>query len=281
VFDSSVIARDLPDDERMKWWREARFGMFIHWGLYSIPAGTWGDKTTHGEWIRHTAQIPIKEYNKLVTEFNPIKFDADEWVRMAKAAGMRYIVITAKHHDGFSLFNSNATDYDIMSTKYKRDILKELATACREQGLKICWYYSIMDWHHPDYLPRRSWEDRTSDGAEIDRYIKYMKKQIKELVTNYGDIGVLWFDGEWEETWNHEYGQDLYNYVRSLNPNIIINNRVDVGRSGKTSWWNFLFGCSKVSSVGSFFCQTLHPGTTHINSVINNNIWIKTTDIIV
>ena len=229
---SSVVARDLPDDERMKWWREARFGMFIHWGLYSIPAGTWGDKTTHGEWIRHTAQIPIKEYDKLVTEFNPIKFDADEWVRMAKAAGMKYIVITAKHHDGFSLFNSNATDYDIMSTKYKRDILKELATACRKQGLRICWYYSIMDWHHPDYLPRRSWEDRTSDGAEIDRYIKYMKKQIKELVTNYGDIGVLWFDGEWEETWNHEYGQNIYDYVRSLNPNIIINNRVDVGRSG-------------------------------------------------
>ncbi len=226
------MARDLPDDTRMEWWREARFGMFIHWGLYSIPAGTWQEKTTHGEWIRQTAQIPIEVYDQFINEFNPLKFDADEWVRMAKAAGMKYIVLTSKHHDGFCLFNSNYTDFDIMNTPFKRDILKELADACRDQGIKLCWYHSIMDWHHPDYLPRRSWEDRLANGAELDRYITYMKNQLKELVTNYGDIGVLWFDGEWEDTWNHEYGQDLYDYVRSLQPNIIINNRVDVGRSG-------------------------------------------------
>ncbi|SVA88815.1 uncharacterized protein METZ01_LOCUS141669, partial [marine metagenome] len=110
------MARDFPDDNRMEWWREARFGMFIHWGLYSIPAGTWQDRTTHGEWIRQTAQIPIEVYDQFISEFNPLKFDANEWVRVAKAAGMKYIVLTSKHHDGFCLFNSNYTDFDIMNT---------------------------------------------------------------------------------------------------------------------------------------------------------------------
>jgi len=131
-FCPAVMARDLPEDTRMEWWREARFGMFIHWGLYSIPAGAWEDKTTHGEWIRQTAQIPIEVYDQFIGEFNPLKFDADEWVRMAKAAGMKYIVLTSKHHDGFCLFNSNYTDFDIMNTPFKRDILKELADACRD-----------------------------------------------------------------------------------------------------------------------------------------------------
>ena len=216
----------------MSWWREARFGLFIHWGLYAIPAGEWNGNTTHGEWIRTTAQIPIDQYNEFIGQFNPKKFDADKWAQMAKHAGMRYIVITSKHHDGFSLFNSQYTDFDIMSTPFKRDIMDELATACRKYGLKMCWYYSIMDWHHPDYLPRRNWENRSEAGAVYDRYVAYMKNQLKELIDNYGDIGVLWFDGEWEGTWNHDYGKDLYDYVRTLQPNIIVNNRVDIGRSG-------------------------------------------------
>ncbi len=164
---------EVQEQARMAWWREARFGMFIHWGLYAIPAGEWKGETNHAEWIRTTAQIPIDEYDKFVQEFNPIKFDADEWVRMAKDAGMKYIVITSKHHDGFSLFNSRYTDFDIMSTPFKRDIMDELANACRKYGLKICWYHSIMDWHHPDYLPRRGWESRTTEGADIDRYISH------------------------------------------------------------------------------------------------------------
>ena len=223
---------DEEDNERMAWWREARFGMFIHWGLYAIPAGEWEGNTNHAEWIRTTAQIPIEQYDKFVDEFNPFKFNADEWVRMARDAGMKYIVITSKHHDGFNLFDSEYTDYDIMSTPFKRDMMEELANACRKYGLKICWYYSIMDWHHPDYLPRRGWENRSPEGADLERYIAYMKNQLKELIQNYGDIGVLWFDGEWEETWAHGYGKDLYNYVRSLQPSIIINNRVDIGRAG-------------------------------------------------
>jgi alpha-L-fucosidase len=145
-------------EARMKWWSEARFGMFIHWGLYSIPAGEWKGTTNHAEWIRTTAQIPLEEYNKFVDQFNPVKFSATDWVRMAKNAGMKYVVITSKHHDGFCLFDSKFTDFDIMSTPFKRDILKELADACHKEGIKICWYHSIMDWHDPDYLPRREWE---------------------------------------------------------------------------------------------------------------------------
>jgi len=218
---------------RMEWWRDGRFGLFIHWGLYSIPAGEWKGSTNHAEWIRTTAQIPIAEYDKFVTQFNPVKFDPAAWVRMAKEAGMKYVVITSKHHDGFCLFDSKQTDFDIMNTPFQRDILKELAEACRKEGLKICWYHSIMDWHHPDYLPRREWEkDRPAEGANFDRYVRHLKSQIKELLTNYGDISVLWFDGEWESTWNTTYGKELYNYVRSLQPSIIVNNRVGAGRSG-------------------------------------------------
>lgn len=235
VMDSSTAAPTTSNatnaDPRLAWWSDARFGMFIHWGLYSVPAGQWGDKNTYGEWIRSEARIPVDEYDKFRSQFNPTKFDPDAWCRMAKAAGMKYIVITSKHHDGFALFDSAVTDHDVMNTPFHRDILKELADASRRNGIRICWYYSIMDWHHPDYLPRRDWEqDRPTAGAEYDRYVAYMKSQLKELLTNYGPIGLLWFDGQWEGTWTNERGRDLQNYVRSLQPDIIINSRV--GRTG-------------------------------------------------
>jgi alpha-L-fucosidase len=220
-------------DQRMAWWREARFGLFIHWGLYAIPAGEWKDEINHAEWIRTTAQIPLEEYDQFVHAFNPVKFDSREWVRMAKDAGMKYIVITSKHHDGFCLFNSQFTDFDVMATPFQRDILKELSDACKKEGIKMCWYHSIMDWHHPDYLPRRDWETkRSTSGADFNRYVEYMKNQLRELLTNYGEIGVLWFDGEWESTWNEKYGKEIYDYVRSLQPSIIINNRVGAAREG-------------------------------------------------
>ena len=145
-------------DARMAWWREARFGMFIHWGLYAIPAGEWDGKTDYGEWIRHSARIPLETYDRFQTRFNPVKFNADEWVRTAKDAGMKYIVITSKHHDGFCMFDTKQTGFNIIETPFGRDVMKELAVACRKYGLKLCFYYSIMDWHHPDYLPRRDWE---------------------------------------------------------------------------------------------------------------------------
>ncbi|MBC7188176.1 MAG: alpha-L-fucosidase [Calditrichaeota bacterium] len=233
----AMNAQKLPEtpaerDARMHWWREARFGLFIHWGLYAIPAGEWQGNTEHGEWILHTAQIPLEQYEQFLHQFNPVKFDADQWVRLAKEAGMRYIVITSKHHDGFCLFDSKHTDYDVMSTPFKRDIMRELAEACAKHGLKICWYHSIMDWHHPDYLPRRPWEKRPAAGADFARYRQYLHGQVTELLTNYGPIGVMWFDGEWEDTWRHEYGVELYNLCRRLQPQVIVNNRVDVGREG-------------------------------------------------
>jgi len=220
-------------DARMAWWREARFGLFIHWGLYAVPAGEWRDETHHAEWILTTAQIPVTEYEKFAPQFNPVQFDAAAWVRAAKDAGMRYIVITSKHHDGFCLFDSELTDYDVIdATPFGRDILKELEEECLKQGIRLCFYHSIMDWHHPDYLPRRGWESRPAEGADFDRYVDYMKGQVKEIVTNYRDIGVLWFDGEWERTWTPERGRDLYDFVRSIDSDIIINNRVGKGRAG-------------------------------------------------
>jgi len=229
-----LIESRQAKDARMQWWRQARFGMFIHWGVYAVPAGKWKGKDVSGigEWIMDRGQIPVEEYEPLTEQFNPVKFDADQWVRIAKDAGMKYIVITSKHHDGFGLWDSKVSDYDIIDrTPYKKDILKQLSKACKKYGVKFCFYHSIMDWHHHDYLPRRPWEKRSAEGADYQRYIAYMKAQLKELITEY-DPAVLWFDGEWEDTWNHEEGLKLYHYVRSLKPDIIINNRVDKGRKG-------------------------------------------------
>lgn len=232
ILSISCKEKKVKEPDRMEWWREARFGLFVHWGVYSILAGEWNGTTNHAECIRETAQIPLRKYNELVPQFNPVKFNANEWVKMVKDAGMKYIVITSKHIDGFCLFDSKETEFDIMSTPFKRDILKELSDACMKNGIKLCFYYAIWDSNHPDYLPRRKWEnDRLVDGADMDRYVSYMKNQLKELVSNYGKIGVLWFDGEWEKTWTHERGKDMYDYMRKLDPDIIINNRVDKGRT--------------------------------------------------
>jgi alpha-L-fucosidase len=158
-----------PGEARMDWWREARFGLFLHWGLYAVPAGVWNDADHHGEWIMDTAQIPVETYEGFAERFDPVKFDADEWARMAAEAGMRYVVITTKHHDGFALFDSQVGDYDVMATPFRRDVMAELAEACRRRGLKMCWYHSIMDWHHPTSLPRRGWETRGAGGADFRR----------------------------------------------------------------------------------------------------------------
>jgi len=232
---SAVGAQETKEqrDARMGWWREAKFGMFIHWGLYAIPAGIWKGQPvgSAGEWIMFGGKILPAEYEPLINQFNPVKFDAKEWVRIAKDAGMKYIVITSKHHDGFCLFDSALTDYDVMSTPFKRDIMKELADECHKQGLKICWYHSILDWHHPDYLPRgegspRPWDTRPTEGASYDRYIEYMKGQLRELLTKYGELGILWFDGGWEHKPEEHHAQEVVDLIRGLQPQIIINNRI-------------------------------------------------------
>jgi alpha-L-fucosidase len=222
-------------DKRVEWWREAKFGLFIHWGLYAVPAGEWGGQEikTAGEWILFGAKIPVDEYRPLIHQFNPVKYDPAEWVRTAKEAGMKYIVITSKHHDGFCLFDSKQTDYDVMSTPYGKDLLKPLAEECRKQGLKMCFYHSILDWQHTDYLPRgedspRPWDTRSKEGADFNRYINYMKAELTELLTNYGDIGILWFDGGWEHKADEMRSEEVVQMIRSLQPNIIINNRIGI-----------------------------------------------------
>ena len=238
VLDSTRGKSMLSKDERMEWWREARFGMFIHWGLYAVPAGQWkGEKVPGiGEWIMQRARIPVSEYEPLAKQFNPVKFDAEQWVRIAKNAGMKYIVITSKHHDGFCLWDSKYTDYDVMdATPFKRDILGELAAECQKQGIRLCFYHSIMDWHHPDaqapFYP--NYNDTKKSNPNFDRYVEYyLKGQLKELVQNYGPLGIMWFDGEWIKDWTREMGWDMFEYCLSLQPDTIVNNRVGNGRQG-------------------------------------------------
>jgi alpha-L-fucosidase len=225
--------------ERMQWWHDARFGMFIHWGPYAVPAGQYKgqDIPGIGEWIMSTAKIPVNEYEEFAKAFNPVRFNAAEWVRIAKDAGMKYIVLTSKHHDGFCLWDSKVSKYDIVDfSPYGKDVIKALANECQKQNMTLCFYHSIMDWHHTD-----------ANAQNWDKYREeYLKPQLKELLTGYGKIGVLWFDGEWVKEWTEEQGRDLYNYVRNLQPSIIINNRVGKGRKG-------MQGMSKDTSfVGDF-----------------------------
>lgn len=224
-------------DARMGWWRDAQFGMFIHWGAYAVPAGVYrGERTPDiGEWIMSRAKIPISEYEKFVRSFNPVKYDADEWVRTAKDAGMKYIIITSKHHDGFALFNSKVSNYDLVdAAPYHKDAIKALAAAAQRQGLKFGVYYSIMDWHHPDaQAPNAPDYNSGTKNPNFDRYVEtYMKPQLKELLTQYPNIDVLWFDGEWIADWNNERGAALYNWLRGMKPSLIINNRVGKDRQG-------------------------------------------------
>ncbi|MCX5670113.1 MAG: alpha-L-fucosidase [Planctomycetota bacterium] len=172
--------------------------MFIHWGLYAVPAGVYQGKEIGGigEWIMNNAKIPIPEYEKYAAAFNPVKFDAREWARVAKAAGMRYMVITSKHHDGFCMFDTKLTDYSIVkATPFKRDPMKDLAAACKDAGLRFCFYHSILDWHRPDH------------ETNFAVYHEYMKGQLKELLTQYGPIGILWFDGQWIGAWDRKKGE--------------------------------------------------------------------------
>jgi alpha-L-fucosidase len=233
---ATLLQGQTPD--RMAWWREARFGMFIHWGAYAVPAGVYhGDRVPGiGEWIMSHAHIPIPEYEGYVHRFNPTRFDADEWVRIAKDAGMKYIIITSKHHDGFAIFDSKVSSYDIVdATPYRRDALKALAQAAHRAGLRFGVYYSIMDWHHPDAQGPNfpDYNSTTYSNPNFGRYVEtYMKPQLKELLTQYPEIDVLWFDGEWIADWNDERGRDLYAFVTAIRPSLIVNNRVGHSRQG-------------------------------------------------
>ena len=212
------------DAAALKRWQEMRFGMFIHWGPVSLTGQEIG--WTRGE------PTPIKEYDNLYTKFNPTKFDADQWVAIAKAAGMKYIVLTTKHHDGFCLWNTQLTDYNITKGPFQRDVVKELAEACKKQGVAFGTYYSICDWRHPDYPLGSPAGKAAKPAPNMDRYVQYLKGQLKELLTNYGPLTVMWFDGEWEKPWTHERGKDLAAFLYGLQPSLIVNNRVGKNREG-------------------------------------------------
>ncbi len=219
-----------PQADHMQWWREARFGMFVHFGLYSTLGGEWKGKLVGShEWIRNNAKIPHEEYIRIADGFNPVALDVDGIVQMAKRAGQKYVVVTTKHHEGFSLWDSPSTTYDVMATPYRRDIMRQFADACRRHDMRLGWYYSIMDWYHPDYLPRRDWEARDASTADFSRYVAFMHAQLRELLTGYGRIDILWFDGQWEATWTRALAADVVRLCRALQPAVIINNRVGPG----------------------------------------------------
>lgn len=223
----------LKQDAKMEWWREARFGMFIHWGVYSVPAGEWDGKEVPGlgEWIMNRAKIPVAEYEKLAGQFNPVKFNAEEWVKIAKNAGMKYIVITSKHHDGFAMYQSKASTYNIVdATPFDRDPLKELSEACKKENIKLGFYYSqAQDWHEPGGLfagisrGTHFW-DSTFQRAPLMDYINGKAlPQVKEILENYGEISVLWWDTP--EGMTLEAAQTLKDYIDKY-PNLIANNRL-------------------------------------------------------
>ena len=200
-----------------EWFQDARFGLFVHWGVYSVL----GD----GEWVMNNRRIPIDDYEKLPALFNPTAFDPVEWVGLAKAAGMKYITITSKHHDGFAMFDSRVSDYNIVArTPYKKDVLKALAEECRRQGLKLFFYYSQLDWHHPDYFPRgRTGRDAgRAEQGEWRHYIDDMNGQLRELLTNYGEIGGIWFDGWWDRPDAEWRLDETYALIHRLQPQAII-----------------------------------------------------------
>ncbi|GIL23491.1 MAG: alpha-L-fucosidase [Bacteroidota bacterium] len=211
----------VPTPENLKnraWFQDAKFGLFIHWGVYSVL----GD----GEWVMNTQQIPIKTYEKLPAFFNPTQFNAAEWVQMAKDAGMKYITITSKHHDGFAMYDSKVSDYNIVKrTPYGKDVLKMLADECRKQGIKLFFYHSQLDWHHPDYFPRGftggSYTGREEKG-DMNKYLDYMDAQLTELLTNYGEIGGIWFDGMWDKKDDDWRLGKTYSLIHKLQPGTLV-----------------------------------------------------------
>jgi alpha-L-fucosidase len=239
LFTTGFSQTQLPKEtdsqkaERMKWWTDARFGMFIHWGLYALPA--------RHEWVKNAERMTNEQYQKYFEMFNPDMWDPHEWAKMAKAAGMKYVVLTAKHHEGFCMFDSKFTDYKSTNTPYGKDIVKEYVEAFRAEGLKVGFYYSLLDWHHPDYTidsnhPLRQISDsayaRLNKGRDMTKYREYIKNQVRELLTNYGEISIIWFDfsfpgkhGKGHDDWDSE---NLLKMARSLQPGIIVDDRLDL-----------------------------------------------------
>ena len=218
--------------KRTQWWREARFGMFIHFGAYAVPA--------RGEWVKSNERLTTEQYQKYVDDFNPADFDPKKWAKAAKAAGMKYAVLTAKHHDGFCMFDSKLTDYKASVKFHGRDIVREFLDAFRAEGLKVGLYYSLIDWHHPDYPnvgnhPQRDDKEYGNRKFNWDNYLTYMHGQVEELVKNYGKIDIMWFDYSFDnynsEKWK---AKELLQMVHKYQPDIILDNRLDINNGTAT-----------------------------------------------
>ena len=226
MFDAEVY------NKRVEWYQQARFGMFIHWGIYAIPA--------RGEWVRSVEEMPEEEYMSFFEEFDPIDFQPKKWAKAAKDAGMKYAIMTAKHHDGFCLFDSELTDFKATNTKAGKDLVKEYLEAFREEGLKVGLYYSLLDWHHPDYPhykdqnhPMRNCEAQKDVDRDFNRYLDYMHGQVRELCTRYGKLDIMWFDFSYGELRGEAWrATELVNMVRGYQPDIIIDNRLEVSGEG-------------------------------------------------
>ncbi len=211
---------------RLQWWQEARFGMFIHFGIYSIPG--------RGEWVKSVERISNEDYQPYADEFNPYDYNPSEWAGLAKSAGMKYVVMTAKHHDGFCLFDSKLTDYKSTNSPVARDLIREYVNAFRDKGLKVGFYYSVIDWHHPDYPkyedpfhPMRGNEKFRDEKINWERYLEYMHGQVRELMTNYGKIDILWLDFSYGDMRGEKWkAGELVEMIRKLQPEIILNNRL-------------------------------------------------------
>ena len=255
-------------NKRMEWYLDARFGMFIHWGLYSIPA--------RGEWVRSEEEITREDYMKYFEEFDPVDYDPKKWARAAKEAGMKYVVLTAKHHDGFCLFDSQYTDFKSTNTKCGRDLVREYVDAVRAEGLKVGIYFTIIDWYHEDYPhygdrqhPMRNNPEYKNDGRNFDNYLTYMHNQIREICTNYGKIDILWFDFSYDdlrgEAWK---ATELMSMVRSLQPDVIVDNRLEVSGEGYGS----LAECRPTPYHGDFVSPEQMIPPNGIQDVKGNDI---------
>lgn len=252
----------ITQEDKMQWWNEARFGMFIHWGVYSVPAGEWNGSTVRGlgEWIMNGAKIPVAEYAKLAEQFNPTKYNAEQWVKLAKEAGMKYMIITTKHHDGFAMFKSDASNFNIVdATPFKRDVIKELAAACKKYDMKLGFYYSqSQDWHHAGGAADRGHWDQAQEGS-MDEYIdKIAVPQMKEILTKYGPVSVLWFDTP--AAMNKERAEKFLP-VLELQPRIIYNNRLGGDIPGD------------LETPEQFIPATGYPGKNWESCMTMNDTW--------
>jgi alpha-L-fucosidase len=241
-----VAANIKTSKKIMDGFKDLHFGMFIHWGPVTL-------RGTEIGWSRGT-QVQVEEYDNLYKEYDPVLFNADAWVKTAKDAGMKYLTITAKHHDGFCLWPSKYTSYNIGNTPYKKDVVGALATACKKAGIKFCIYYSVLDWHQPDYPLHLPANAELDSKADMSKYIIYMKSQLKELITNYHPY-MLWFDGNWEKPWTQEMAVDMYGYIKKIDPDVIINNRL-----GADNHHNILNN----ESVGDYATPEQHVGAINM-----------------